>query len=403
MADIVKVLTWLRATDSFGPLPYSESGTGNITPKMDSQEKVYELMLADLVKAVEVLKLASGKTLEKYDLIYNGDTSKWIKLANSIMLRMAVRSHFVAPQLASQYIAIATDPANGGLIESIEDEAKIGNSSKYPLKNPMIASVKEYGETRMGATMWTYLLGYKDPRISKYYADRDDPFTWYPEKYIPIAPASPLSKDDNNFANKPRVSDGDPVYWLRASEVKFLLAEAALYGLTSGDPQALYEAGVKLSFEEHGAAGVDAYLAQGATTLPGLNVYNYYFTDWMNGLYYNCDISEHNVSPMWDEYDSQEIKLQKIITQKFLALYPNAIEAWTEYRRTGYPFIMKPFDTSVQQNIECDTCLTPERFKFASTEYSQNPNMAEVPALLGGPDTGSTKLWWVRPDRPMQP
>lgn len=119
---------------------------------------------------------------------------------------------------------------------------------------------------------------------------------------------------------------------------------------------------------------------------------------------YSCKLSTNNVSPKWNESDPDEVKLQKIITQKYLALYPNAVEAWTEYRRTGYPYLLKPaYDKAyVSIGAEADA-VTPERFRFAPTEYGTNPNMSEVPTLLGGADQGATKLWWVRDGRPKQP
>ena len=98
------------------------------------------------------------------------------------------------------------------------------------------------------------------------------------------------------------------------------------------------------------------------------------------------------------------MKLQKIITQKYLALYPNAVEAWTEYRRTGYPYLLKPaYDKAYVSIGGEEDAITPERFRFAPAEYGTNPNMSEVPAQLGGEDQGATKLWWVRNNRPKQP
>ena len=179
-------------------------------------------------------------------------------------------------------------------------------------------------------------------------------------------------------------------------------AEAALYGFYEGSPKEYYEKGVKLSFEENGLSGADEYLTRTVkpTDISAMT------KNWYVNYIYNSRISNNNVCPSWDymstEKDEQEEQLQKIITQKYLAMYPNAIEAWTEYRRTGYPYIHRPVDRSAPARIEGPGLLAPERFKFASTEYSTNKNMAIVPELLGGPDIGSTRLWWVRKDRPTQ-
>lgn len=403
VSNVIKITAWLRATDVFGPIVYAEAGSGNITPMLDSQKKVYESMLADLANAVQVLKKATGTILQKYDLIYNGNPAKWIKFANSLMLRMAVRVHFVDMELAKKYVTLALNPDNGGVMMTVEDEAKIGSSEKMPLLNPMIASVEEYSETRMGATIWAYLLGYSDSRVSKFFAQSGDTY-----KYI--GPASNISKTGNSSwypgsASKPKIERDSPMYWMRASEVYFLKAEAVLYGLTGGDAKALYEQGVKTSFLEWGVSDAETYLQGTSLPLDVTQDNNPYH--WMN--YYECIISNGNVSPNWDDLGTEtdknevEIHLQKIITQKYLALYPNAVEAWTEYRRTGYPYIMRPMDEGVYSRIGADkTTLAPERFKYSSDEYKTNPNVNKVPELLGGEDIGATKLWWVRPNRPIQ-
>lgn len=406
LADIIKIAAWLRATDTFGPIVYTTAGDGNITPTPESQQVVYKAMLADLSKNVEILKEVSRKILPQYDLVYDGDTKKWIKFANSIMLRMAVRVHFVDEALAKEYIEKALNPANGGVIESIDDEAKVGNSSKLPLLNPYLASVEDYGETRMGATIWAYLDGFKDPRLDKYFTEG----TYYGESYHwPLPPTANKGKDFSSSygspsrrqASKPKVSAGDPVYWLRASEVLLLKAEAALYQLTAGDAKDFYEQGVRMSFAEQGLSAdqADKYLAQGeGTQVTSLTLMNSF-----SGFY--DEISAGNVTPSWGHLskgDTKEEQLQKIITQKYLALYPNAIEAWTEYRRTGYPYIFKPEDPQAPARVgaKYGELRAPERFRFPASSYTTNPNNQVIPSLLGGEDQGKTKLWWVRADRP---
>ena len=404
VTNIVKNAGWLRATDVFGPISYTTAGDGSPAPKFDSQATVYKAMMEDLAKSVDILKNVTFSVLADYDVIYNGDARKWTKLANSLMLRMAVRTHFVDEALAKTYIERALDPANGGVIETVTDEAKIASSDKMPLKNSMIASVDEYGETRMGATIWSYLTGYNDPRLDVYFTQGT--YGWS-SGYYPIAPTNDQAKQNEGntygayYASKPKVSSSSPLYWFRASETYFLKAEAALYGLyAGGDAKTLYQEGVRMSFEENGASGADSYLVK--TDKPKAMTTALYKYPPMS---YSCDLSIGNTSPSWDDAATQEEQLQKIITQKYLALYPNAVEAWTEYRRTGYPYIMKPKDTAAPGRIGATDadCRAPERFRFAPSAYDSNPNMAEIPQLLGGADQGSTRLWWVRPNRPNQP
>lgn len=395
MANTMKVLAWTRATDGLGPIVYTTAGDGNITPTPDSQEVVYKAMLKELYEQAKILHEGTSTVASSYDIIYNGDTKKWAKLANSLMLRLAVRVHFKDEALAKEYIAKAMQ--NGGPITEVADEAVVRNSSKQPLLNPFLATIG-YDELRMGATIWSYLKGYEDSRIDKYFVGQR--IYWLPEHYA-IAPTNTDGKTDRGTSfSKPNVDEGTQVVWFRASETSFLKAEAALYGLTSGNVKSLYEEGVRKSFQEQGAE-LDDYLYK--TRLPMA-----YDGSTTSGhtipANYSDDISAGNVSPMWDEDATTEKKLQRIITQKYLALYPNAMEAWTEYRRTGYPYLMKPADAAAQGRIGAPaTARTPERFTFSPLSYGANPNLkASVPSLLGGEDKGSTKLWWVRADRPVQ-
>lgn len=404
MANIVKNIAWLRATDVFGPIVFSKAGSGSIAPELDSQHDVYKGMLKELADAREVLSKAPNKIMDKYDVIYNGATDKWIKLSNSIMLRMAVRSHFKDKALAQQYIDLALDPANGGVIEDVGDEARIQSSAKLPLLNSIIASI-DYQETRMGTTIWSYLVGYNDPRIGSYF---NKGTVNGRENFYAVAPTNKIPKrtgqNSPEFASTPKVSPSSPLYWMRASEVQFLKAEAALFGLLAGSARQYYEAGVAMSFKENGVGDATEYLSR--FNLPR-DIDSYEYAPFWDS--YTSMLSKGNVSPRWDDLNhestlnQQEQQFQKIITQKYIALYPNAVEAWTEYRRTGFPYVGAPYDTDAPKRIGCATCLVPERFKFSPSEYSSNPNMSKVPSLLGGEDIGSTKQWWVRSNRPKQP
>lgn len=406
VANVIKNLGWLRATDVFGPIVYTTAGDGNITPTPEAQSVVYKAMLEELAKCADILKATDKPILARYDLIYNGDPKKWTKLANSLMLRIAVRTHFKDAELARTYITRALDPSNGGVIEQVADEAKIGNSSKLPLLNSFLPSVEEYGETRMGATIWSYLDGYGDPRLDKYFTKgvwNRVPAHWA----LPPTANKPKENADvrsaRYHASKPKATAETPLYWFRASETYFLRAEAALFGFTSENAENMYTSGIKTSFAENGLSEGEAtsYLDK-ADVLPTELTYRNSYSSYID------NIQPGNVSVKWSDLkksDTREEQFQKIMTQKYLALYPNAVEAWTEYRRTGYPYIMKPEDASASSRIGLsysDGARTPERFRFPSSSYTANPNNAVIPQLLGGEDQGGTKLWWVRDNRPKQ-
>ena len=382
MANTMKVLAWTRATDGLGPIVYTTAGDGNITPTPDSQEVVYKAMLKELYEQAKILHEGTSTVASSYDIIYNGDTKKWAKLANSLMLRLAVRVHFKDEALAKEYIAKAMQ--NGGPITEVADEAVVRSSSKQPLLNPFIATIN-YDELRMGATIWSYLKGYEDSRIDKYFVGQR--LYWLPEHYA-IAPTNTDGKTDRGTSfSKPNVEEGTQVVWFRASETSFLKAEAALYGLTSGNVKSLYEDGVRKSFQEQGAELSD-YLYK--TSLP--MAYNGSTTSGRTiPANYSDDISAGNVSPKWDDDASKEKKLQRIITQKWIALYPNGQEAWSEIRRTGYPKVFDlPVDTGTGLQV-------PNRIPYDPNEQTRNAAAYRAGvALLGGPDDYTTRLWWQK-------
>jgi hypothetical protein len=150
-----------------------------------------------------------------------------------------------------------------------------------------------------------------------------------------------------------------------------------------GSAQDFYEQGITLSFEEWGADGALAYIAD-KTSKPA---------DFKDNVGRNSAPAPSTVTIAWSEGDDLEAKLEKIGTQKWLALFPNGCEAWAEYRRLHYPKIFPP-----KRNLSNDTvninhgvrrCLYPENEKNTNPE-----GYASGVEALGGPDTGGTRLWW---------
>ena len=105
VAQIVKIMGMHRATDMFGPIPYSDMAPGKQNAKYDKQEDVYKMFLQELDEAVRVLNQygTDKKILEEFDPIYGGDTAKWVRLANSLMLRLAIRVSYADQTLAQTY------------------------------------------------------------------------------------------------------------------------------------------------------------------------------------------------------------------------------------------------------------------------------------------------------------
>ena len=167
------------------------------------------------------------------------------------------------------------------------------------------------------------------------------------------------------------------------AEVWFLRAEAALRGWSGEDAGTCYEQGVRSSFNQWRVGEANAYLQSDHVAADFVDTFTPDYSAKALCL----------VSPAWDEEASRETKLEKIITQKWIACYPEGCEAWAEQRRTGYPRL---FPVLVNKsNGKIDTRTMIRRLNFPVSIISGNP--AQYSALceyLGGPDTGGTRLWW---------
>ena len=282
LAQILKISGWHKVLESFGPIPYTQAGKGTINVPFDSEEVVYTEMLKDLASAVEVLtpKAVSGvKVMSDYDLVFEGDATKWVKYANSLMLRLAMRIRSVKPELSKQYAKLAVEHSIGVMTDA-GDAAGAGPGAGIALRNPMFWLADNYNDSRVGTTILSYLLGYQDPRLSAYCQPANSLCTVAVQAYdgksyqgVPLghlftrSDATSTEYDSYYYYSKPNIKAETPLYWMRASEVYFLRAEAALFwGADFGDAETLYKQGIETSFQENGVSGsVDDYLSSGKT------------------------------------------------------------------------------------------------------------------------------------------
>ena len=390
VAQIVKIMGMHRATDLFGPIPYSDMEPGNVKAKYDSQEKVYRSFLKELEEAVAVLNQygANNKVLQDFDPVYSGDTSKWIRLANSLMLRLAMRVRYADAALSQEYVGKAIA---GGLIENDDQAGKLVTSSKYIFHHSLVTMLG-YGELKMGATIYSYLKGYDDPRMAKYFTKS----TPYGQPLDFYAVRSGLNNTtqaaDYKDYSVPTVVQTTPTYWLRASEVQFLLAEAALMNWYTGDTaENLYKKGIEMSFTENGLTTAQAQAYYNASGVPVK------YVDPRDSNY-NVD-AKSTINKKWSTVTSAEEHLEQIITQKYLANYPNGFESWSEWKRTGYPRMFTAaynLSNVGAQNIDVTgKDFGVRRFPFPQSEFELNAeNVTAAKSLLGGPDNSATNVWW---------
>jgi hypothetical protein len=391
VAKIIKVEAAHRVVDMYGPMPYFNTATTlrSFGSPYDSMEAIYNSFFIDLDSAIAVLKpyaRLNAMPLANFDPVYHGNYSQWIKFANSLKLRLAMRIVYVNPALARQYAEAAVNDSYG-LITDNADNATMQGIQGITYNNPLEGLSDRYQEARMSANMESFLNGYNDVRRTKYFVPSKrttDPANTYRgiRSGIAIADGSryiPFSSLQSNFN----------LIWMSATEVYFLRAEGALRGWNmQGSTQQLYETGIKQSFAQWlVSANADAYI-QDATSkaLP--------YTDPVNAQ--NNVSSGANLSTItikWDNSVNFETSLERILTQKWIAVYPDGQEAWSEFRRTGYPKLFPIINDKSGGLVDIKKQV--RRLPYPSSEYQLNgSNVAKGVALLGGPDNGGTKLWW---------
>ncbi|MEG1884796.1 MAG: SusD/RagB family nutrient-binding outer membrane lipoprotein [Alistipes sp.] len=382
LADILKVLTLHRASDMYGPLPVLKFGESR--NPYDSQEVLYNYFFETLNKSITTLKAfvaitPDAKPLVKVDAIYGGDFNKWLKFANSLKLRLAMRVRYVAPSLSSQY---AQEALTDGVITAVEDNALLQNYRQYTINNPLEMLWNSYNDARMGASMDSYLNGYEDPRVAKMFQVAKIQGGGF------HGVRNGLGSTEQKFYTKmsaPNIAANTPMRWLLASEVAFLKAEVELTKGNIAGAETNYKEGIRLSFVENGLSSGDAAVYAEKTNTPAN------FTDVSeNPGQPGSTRALGQVSIKWAG-DGNE--LERVITQKWIALFPNGMEAWAEFRRTGFPKIFPIQSNSADAGINKNTQI--RRMVFPKAEYANNAGAVNAATrLLGGPDNGGTKLWW---------
>lgn len=406
VATALKVTGMLKATDMYGPLPYSKAMQGGISVDYDSQEAIYKSFLTELEEAAtKMTKFIADNGNQPsrldFDLMCGASHTTWLHFINSLRMRVAMRMVNVEPALAKTTCEAAV--ASGVLTDADPNiEVKDANT-----RNPLLVICRDYNDCGMSASMESILKGYDDPRLSKMFlsvgwggktpivdktgAVRNDlvgtyhgirqgvPFETKGE-YTKFSIPTVKAQGDPN-------SDEYPLPVMRVAESYFLRAEGALRGWSmGGDAKSLYESGIKASFDYYGidAAAYASYIAD-ATKVA---------VDYVDPIDPAHNIAARNtVTIKYNPADTREVNLQRIITQRWISSFPEGNEGWAMFRRTGYPRLFP-----VVEN-RSDGAVPDGEFvkRLAFTDDEKNSNASGVASglkVLGGPDNIGTKLWW---------
>lgn len=398
MTKILKVEAMHRVSDIYGPIVYSDFGDESGSYMPDTQKEVYMTFFDELDEAVDLLTAYIRNKnnfldISKFDILLDGKPASWIKFANSLRLRLAIRISSVAPDKGKEECEKALRNSYG-VFEGPKEQAAVSTRNGY--LNPLGEINRVWDEVYMNASMESILNGYEDPRRESYFEPcvdniylknkegADSICVYLKGQYKGIRQGTCFSHLLYASHSKIYVNQSTDAVLMTAAEVWFLRAEAALRGWTAEDPETCYREGVKTSFRQWGVGGVEEYLESRRTGADYIDAF-----DASNNIKARC-----RVFPKWEESDSREVKLEKIITQKWLAIFPEGCEAWAEQRRTGYPRLFPvKFNNSPDWSI--DTEIMIRRLNFPGEIKDSDPMQYNaLVKALGAPDNAGTRLWW---------
>jgi hypothetical protein len=354
VALVLRSWTFSLLTEAYGNVPYKQAANIDqyLTPAYDAQKDVYFALLDDL-KAAQTALDPSGKAIAG-DVIYGNNIASWKKFANSLRFRIALRIADREPAKAKQ--VLADIQAEGGSYISSNAETAQFTYIDSPNQNPVSNLFDTRDDYRISKTIVDKLFALNDPRLSIYAAPTQDAT---PQKYVGL-PNGLLVGDASNYGFTKTSKPGTyfraphaPAVILSYAESLFDRAEAAARGFTTEDAASLYGQAVTAALAQYSIASADiaTYLAQPTV-----------------------------------KYDASNYK-KSIGEQKWLALFGQGLEGWTEWRRLDYPQLQPAVAGTLNGKI-------PVRFIYPGTEQSLNKTNYQSAVAAQGADALTTKLWF---------
>ena len=365
--------SWIfsELTNAYGDIPYSDAIKGEesvFTPKYDTQASIYQDLLDKLDLAISMLK---GSGTISGDILYNGDTSKWIKFANGLKLRLLM--------YASNKIDVSTSfklvVDQGVLFESNEDQAVLNFLNSFPNQFPTIPLKQgDFDAVAISKSALDLMELYHDPRLSRY--ARPDNLNFEAPEFTGVANGvggqtgsrlglSYFDYPGHVTASEIGINYADGII-MSYAEVEFLIAEAIAKGWLSGDLESHYKKGIQASHEYY-----------------QVNYTPFGWTDFEN-FYQNSGIGYTSTIDIWK--------------QKWLSLYFSALDPYYEVRRwyveaggwDALPFLNPPIGNN-SNNYEL-----PMRFLYPGQEQSLNAeNYNEANSRYSTSKLINGKMWIV--------
>ncbi|WP_143961246.1 SusD/RagB family nutrient-binding outer membrane lipoprotein [Litoribacter populi] len=345
-------------SDSFGDVPFHEASRaeeGILRAKFDTQEEIYAALLEGLERANDLYDQERSMIFGE-DILFQNNVSKWQKFTNSLHLRLLLRiSNREETGAFVKMAQIVQQPERYPVFSSTDESAILRITGVAPNLSPWGRAIDFTTFRAMSEFFIDNLNELEDPRRARFSTQAMDldgqtaiGYKGIPSGYISNESAFEFTPSNHNIAlvQVPMIS-----LILTYAEVEFIKAELALKGHIASDA------------EEHYQAGVEAAMAQWNVDLP-------------SGYFDNPAAA----------YDGT---LERLMLQKYFALYFNDYQQWFEYRRTGYPVLPKQPGMLNNQQV-------PVRFRYpVDVQLHNRANYQEAVSRMGGDDI-NTKVWWEK-------
>lgn len=366
IGKIQKAYIYSMMVDLWGDLPFTEAleGEQNLTPDFDQASLIYDQLFILLDQGINALESPDAGAIEN-DIIYEGNKDLWIKMANTLKLKLYNQIRLARPA-----------EALAGITNILQSDAPLisnnGENFEFPFtsttapenRNPMFqTSYVSKGENDLSVTFDSLMEVSSDPRYPYYIYHQDDEFIGrFPADDITpregneddvsvlgIYPAGGLYDDGAAITVSAQTGSGNaPLRMITYFTRKFIEAEAALTLGTPGDPRELLQEGIQASFND-----INEFVRGNAPVI-GQDTIDYYINERLTA---------------YDAATTDEERLAVIMLEKYKSLAGNnAIESYTDYRRTGYPELNDPLNPEGP---------FPLRLPYQTEELLTNPNAPE--------------------------
>jgi len=382
VSEIMAAFVWKRLTDIYGPVPYKDAlGKGDtITPSYTDQETIYKDLVDRVKKARD--KLDDSKMGPTGDVIYSGDVTKWKKFANSLILSLTMQLTNKYPS-ASGYAATEFKAAlnnSAGVIQDVGDEAWYDYQNISGANNPF--SRLRGADYQMSLPFTTALKGQANGQFITYSNDsydnrlkvlaEDDSLDGAPygrESLTASNTPSGLTDTYTSISSGIRAPDA-PLPYMTAGYTYLNRAEAAQRGWTNENAQNMLRNGIMASYASVDDHWDDGDPSSGKLQSDGSNFAADRILDATNG-------------------NAAGGMLQVIDEEKWVAVFPIGFQAWSEFRRTGYPGLIPAVDAVNNGEI-------PTRYLYPNTETGVNGDNYDQALKMLSPstDTNTSKFWW---------